>query len=46
MFAEAKSFNQDLSKWDVSGVYEARDVDEDTPSWTKPKPNFEDIGDY
>jgi surface protein len=40
MFRYNKSFNQDLSNWNVSNVTNCVKFSEDTPQWTKPKPNF------
>ena len=40
MFSHAATFNQDLSSWDVANVIYSETLDEATPSWTLPKPNF------
>ena len=39
-FEDAYSFNQDLSRWDVSKVETYNDFDDGSDNWTKPKPNF------
>lgn len=41
IFMNAESFNQDLSDWNTSGILDINNRwDENTPNWTKPKPNF------
>jgi surface protein len=40
MFDSAISYNQDLSSWNVDNVTSYDNFDNNTPSWTLPKPNF------
>ena len=46
MFNVASSFNQDLSKWDVSNVKNCDVFCYLADSWTLPKPNFTNCGNY